>query len=295
MNIDKSVFGVLSILVAVIVVATVAIPVIEDSSKSINTEQNNSAPLYTQMPTSGTIEIKSLGGGNYKIGDVEYTPTQGTFIITDSVMVRMAPDNTFTIYDPTNGKQTKFDGSNNLITFDNGVCRYNTSTGQSMEAAYSFLYVPDTNGTLGLYFGTGKLPLYLDKGQDLMIVSNPFNAVMFSAKVTETGTISYCVEPKVFNQTVNGTITDYSGNLNVAIDMSEAGDSPTGTWKLSKTAVVATPESGSALDLFFIAPITYHVISENDSMMISLLQIVPLLLLIVPVMMAVRMYSSRGE
>lgn len=295
MNIDKSVFGVLSILVAVIVVATVAIPVIEDSSKSINTEQNNSAPLYTQMPTSGTIEISSLGGGNYKIGNTEYTPTMGTFIITDSVMARIAPDNTFTIYDPTNGKQTKFDNSNNLITFDNGVCRYNTSTGQSMEAAYSFLYVPDTNGTLGLYFMTGSLPLYLDKGQDLMIVSNPLNSVMFSAKVTETGTISYYVEPKVFNQTVNGTITDYGGNLNVAIDMSEAGDSPTGTWKLSKTAVVATPEGERALDLFFIAPITYHVISENDSMMISLLQIVPLLLLIVPVMMAVRMYSSRGE
>lgn len=295
MNIDKSVFGVLSILVAVIVVATVAIPVIEDSSKSINTEQNNSAPLYTQMPTSGTIEISSLGGGNYKIGNAEYTPTAGAFIITDSVMARIAPDNTFTIYDPTNGKQTKFDDSNNLITFDNGVCRYNTSTGQSMEAAYSFLYVPDTNGTLGLYFMTGSLPLYLDKGQDLMVVSNPLNSVMFSAKVTETGTISYYVEPKVFNQTVNGTITDYNGNLNVAIDMSEAGDSPTGTWKLSKTAVVATPEGESALNLFFIAPITYHVISENDSMMISLLQIVPLLLLIVPVMMAVRMYSSRGE
>lgn len=295
MNIDKSVFGVLSILVAVIVVATVAIPVIEDSSKSINTEQNNSAPLYTQMPTSGTIEISSLGNGNYKIGDVEYTPTMGTFIITDSVMARISPDNSFTIYDPTNGKQTRFDNSNNLITFDNGVCRYNTSTGQSMEAAYSFLYVPDTNGTLGLYFMTGSLPLYLDKGQDLMVVSNPLNSVMFSAKVTETGTISYYVEPKVFNQTVNGTITNYNGNLNVAIDMSEAGDSPTGTWKLSKTAVVATPEGESALDLFFIAPITYHVISENDSMMISLLQIVPLLLLIVPVMMAVRMYSSRGE
>lgn len=265
--------------VAVILVCLVAVPIIDSSTETINTEQNNSAPLYTQMPTSGTIEISSLGDGNYKIGNAEYTPTKGAFIITDSVMARIAPDNTFTIYDPTNGKQTKFDDSNNLITFDNGVCRYNTSTGQSMEAAYSFLYVPDTNGTLGLYFMTGSLPLYLDKGQDLMVVSNPLNSVMFSAKVTETGTISYYVEPKVFNQTVNGTITDYNGNLNVAIDMSEAGDSPTGTWKLSKTAIVATPESGSALPLFFIAPITYHVISENDSIIISLLDLIPVLLI----------------
>lgn len=265
--------------VAVILVCLVAVPIIDSSTETINTEQNNSAPLYTQMPTSGTIEISSLGDGNYKIGNAEYTPTMGTFIITDSVMARIAPDNTFTIYDPTNGKQTKFDNSNNLITFDNGVCRYNTSTGQSMEAAYSFLYVPDTNGTLGLYFMDRSLPLYLDKGQDLMIVSNPLNAVMFSAKVTETGTISYYVEPKVFNQTVNGTISNYDGNLNVAIDMSEAGDSPTGTWKLSKTAIVATPEDGSALPLFFIAPITYHVISENDSIVISLLDLIPVLLI----------------
>lgn len=266
--------------VAVILVCLVAVPIIDSSTETINTEQNNSTAYFTMVPeTAGTIEVSHLDGNTYKFGNSEYTITKTTQIITDTVVVRMDTTGSFTLYDPVNGKQTSFSTSNNLITFENGVCKYNTSTGQAMEAAYSVLYIPDNNGNIGMYFGNGSLPLYLDDGQDIFIISNPLNAVMFSAKMTKTGDLTYYYEPKVFDMQPNGTITDYNGNLNVAIDMSEAGDSPTGTWKFSKTAIVATPEGQSPMTLFYIAPITYHVITENDSIIISLLDLIPVLLI----------------
>ena len=296
MNIDKSVFGVLSILVAVIVVATVAIPVIEDSSLNINTEKNNIAPRYSMIEDSNTsrIEVVFNGGSSYTIAGktADYT---GCYILTDKFQIRLAADS-FTIYNPVYGYQTKFTTENNTVVFDQGVCKYKDASGNNVETPYDWIYYPDVGGEFGQYYL--QYPIYVDKGTSVKVFSGPFGYAIYAAEVNDSGDVTWIQNPYTTTGAVtNQPIESYSYDLTITANVSS--DAPAGCWAItSGTINVSTTDpspSSSDTPPFFIAPVNYHEITSHDSTMISILQIVPLLLLIVPVMMAVRMYSSRGE
>lgn len=289
MNIDKSVFGVLSILVAVIIVATVAIPVIEDSSKDIHSTVQNTTQKYYATSSSDlsedlTITLESTS--NYKINGESYDLSLNNIvIITDTGDMWVIYANNYNLYQKSSNYAQRSLGIGGYTTFyTDGTYKATTSAGVEYTGTFGNVVYPSNDGDLGYFINSTA---YANDASDVIFfsISNASYGAMFAIKYKATGEeVEKIVSP--FASGAEVTLTDAAISYD-STDETIADNAINGlTYKVSDTSYTLRA---------FIAPLEYKTITENDSAMISILQIVPLLLLIVPVMMAVRMYSSRGE
>lgn len=289
MNIDKSVFGVLSILVAVIVVATVAIPVIEDSSKEIHSTVQNTAQKYYAKSSSDLSEdltITLVSRDNYTINGESYELNpNGVVIITDMGDMWILYNDNYYLYQKINNhafSSLSIGGSTTFYT--DGTYVATTATGTEYTGTFGNVVYPSVDGDLGYFFNTTA---YADDASDVIFFSTSINnsGAMYAIKFKATGEeVEKIVSP--FSSGAEVTLTDLTMTYNAA-DETIADNAIDGlTYRVGETEYTTKT---------FIAPLEYKTITNKDSAMISILQIVPLLLLIVPVMMAIRMYSSRGE
>lgn len=289
MNIDKSVFGVLSILVAVIIVATVAIPVIEDSSKDIHSTVQNTTQKYYATSSSDlsedlTITLESVS--NYKINGESYDLNLNNIvIITDTGDIWVIYANNYNLYQKSGNYAQRSLGIGGSTTFyTDGTYKATTSAGVEYTGTFGNVVYPSNDGDLGYFINSTA---YANDASDVIFfsISNTSYGAMFAIKYKATGEeVEKIVSP--FASGAEVTLSDAAISYD-STDETIADNAINGlTYKVGDTSYTLRA---------FIAPLEYKTITENDSAMISILQIVPLLLLIVPVMMAVRMYSSRGE
>ena len=289
MNIDKSVFGVLSILVAVIIVATVAIPVIEDSSKDIHSTVQNTTQRYYATSSSDlsedltiTLETDNI----YTINGERYDASPNNIVmITDTGDMWILYGNNYNLYQKSDNYAQKSLGIGGSTTFyTDGTYKATKFAGVEYTGTFSNVIYPSKDGDLGYFLNSTA---YADDASDVIFfsISNASYGAMFATKYKATGEeVEKIVSP--FANGAGVTLTDAAISYNSS-DETIADNAINGlTYKVGDTSYTLRA---------FIAPLEYKTITENDSAMISILQIVPLLLLIVPVMMAVRMYSSRGE
>lgn len=301
MNIDKSVFGVLSILVAVIVVATVAIPVIEDSSKEIKTTQNNVSERYMMSEsTVGEITIEATEtAGTFIINGESKTINAGDYsdfwcVLTNNLFVRLYSTSSWVTFDGLPVSFTNLGTTGKVVINSEGwtVTVPSGSGAGTYTGTYDWICYPNEKGNYGLYRYSVN-GAYVDNDATVFAIKESPNAsegVMTIPSVIWSGSIDGGDNTKIAWDRTNNQTLDVSSSTNVYIKYSEKGEIST---KMSSVTVEYGDNSATISTV--IIPIEYHVITENDSAMISILQIVPLLLLIVPVMMAIRMYSSRGE
>ena len=288
MNIDKSVFGVLSILVAVIIVATVAIPVIEDSSKDIHSTVQNTTQRYYATSSSDLSEDLTITletDNTYTINGERYDASPNNIVmITDTGDMWVIYSNNYNLYQKSDNYAQRSLGIGGFTTFyTDGTYKATTSAGVEYTGTFSNVIYPSKDGDLGYFLNSTA---YADDASDVIFFSiSGTNGAMFAIKYKATGEeVKKIVSP--FASGAEVTLTDAAISYN-STDETIADNAINGlTYKVGDTSYTLRA---------FIAPLEYKTISENDSAMISILQIVPLLLLIVPVMMAVRMYSSRGE
>lgn len=288
MNIDKSVFGVLSILVAVIIVATVAIPVIEDSSKDIHSTVQNTTQRYYATSSSDLSEDLTITletDNTYTINGERYDASPNNIVmITDTGDMWVIYSNNYNLYQKSDNYAQRSLGIGGFTTFyTDGTYKATTSAGVEYTGTFSNVIYPSKDGDLGYFLNSTA---YADDASDVIFFSiSGTNGAMFAIKYKATGEeVEKIVSP--FASGAEVTLTDAAISYN-STDETIADNAINGlTYKVGDTSYTLRA---------FIAPLEYKTISENDSAMISILQIVPLLLLIVPVMMAVRMYSSRGE
>lgn len=288
MNIDKSVFGVLSILVAVIIVATVAIPVIEDSSKDIHSTVQNTTQKYYATSSSDLSEDLTItleSASNYKINGESYDLSLNNIvIITDTGDMWVIYANNYNLYQKSGNYAQRSLGIGGFTTFyTDGTYKATTSAGVEYTGTFGNVVYPSNDGDLGYFINSTA---YANDASDVIFFSiSGSNGAMFAIEYKATGEeVEKIVSP--FASGAGVTLTDAAISYNSS-DETIADNAINGlTYKVGDTSYTLRS---------FIAPLEYKTITENDSAMISILQIVPLLLLIVPVMMAVRMYSSRGE
>lgn len=296
MNIDKSVFGVLSILVAVIVVATVAIPVIEDSQSKIYEVELNTNEFFTVQteispieinfvdPATGTFVINGvdakIGEGNYKIDFRLFGDSINLYIKSNySVLIDSAAGSRTVI---VSGATFTVD-SEGAWTLSSGS---NTITGTTTMLVYS-----DPNGTYGYYSSNGyEKGLYITKGNTAYISGNVSDVSLFcKAVISESGITDADVVFAI--ESSGSTATETGKTISSTITTTPIDDN---NFSLKVTSAEFTVDGVSATANIYL-PIEYKSTTNESRTMVSILSIIPLLLLIVPVMMAVRMYSSRGE
>lgn len=300
MNINKSVFGVLSILVAVIVVATVAIPVIEDSSKEIRTSQNNVAEKYMMTEsTTGEFTIEATETtGTYIINGESKTFNTDDYsnfycVLTNNLFVRLNSTSSYLYFEGLQYSVANLGTAGKVTINSDGWTVYipQGSAAGTYNGTYDWICYPNEKGNYGLYRFTGNV--YVDNDAMVFAISENnliTDGTLKNPSVIWSGSINGGDNTKYAWNTTTSPPTDVTDATEIYIEYTEKGELST---KLNR--VVNKYGDNSVGIATTIIPIEYHVITENDSAMISILQIVPLLLLIVPVMMAVRMYSSKGE
>lgn len=300
-KISNAVYGVVCLVVIVILIATVGIPVIEDAQKEqISVEQNTTEKFAVSSGEISEVTI-SITEGSLTVNDYVITTT-------GSRMVAFADD--FFIYSNSatsslglaiDGTSTIVSGLTEIVINDaNKTISYSSSTANYTGT----LYYASEKGDYGSFAYSN--PVYFNDDSILFFsvfdgpfVNNELSPNTIRGSVFFKGTyddLQKMVAIKTLNNVSTApnaaavTLSDItevdsickSTNAQTLFDMTITDD--TGTYSYSRP-------SGNWYQM--IAPIEYQYISDNDSMIVSLLSVIPLVLLIIPVMIAVNMMIRR--
>lgn len=289
MDLSKTVYAIIGVLVAVLVIATVAVPIVDESSKSISTSVNNANAVYAVAMTDDTLtlEVVNKAASEYKLNGVTVHPTEDEYnsfylIAGKNVFMRLYSDG---IYARHNAQSLSiqdgyvFSASGGTWTLKNGDSVIATDT-------YDVLYYPSEGGTYGIYRSASE---WIDKGAQYLAWKEGLTTST-EAPSTVTGPITVAWGTYGGDSTISSWSSETTKvNSTLSINVSEEGD-------LADKVSFSVVYNGNTTQLAtVIAPISYHVITEENSSQIALLGAVVLMLFIVPVMMAVRMISGRDE
>lgn len=296
MDLSKTVYAIIGVLVAVLVVATVAVPVVEDSTKVIDTRVENSNYRYMMVdddmddrivvsstdPSSGVFTIN--GTPVTFLSDDEW----GNFylIATDTLFLRLYSDGVYATYE---GKHWHYNISNGFeIVFENGTWTLTRPDVDPLTRTYEWLFYPSSDGSYGLFRSS---EVWVDR--DAMVVAWKESATSSEGVITmPTMSVWGSIDDGLVHSAwieESDEYVDVSADTTTYFDIIESGD------KADKITICASYGSNSQAIATIIAPIEYHVITASDAGLINLLYIVPAFLFLVPIMMIVRMIAGRSD
>lgn len=292
MDISKAAYSVIGLVIAVLIVATVAAPIISEAqSQSEPVTLYNESALYFREAQAGDTLIGVRDDSSGSIVDtwtlngvVLNTPTWNSAVFSDGFYLTINSASNASMgayYDLSDSSvQAKYFGglSDNVHRVQVSFAFYAdhvTVTGQSAtDYSYTWCYIP-TSSTDGEYYASMR-------GASDIVVSSVNDIIYCGAYTTGSNNSTY--------YGVNGEITASAGSASVAVS-TEAHDNTT---LLDVKSIVITIGSETFTPYFVLVPYEVHGYATSGGNM-SLLGVVALLLFIVPVMMAVRMISGRDE
>lgn len=301
MDLSKAAYSVIGLVIAVLIVATVAAPIISEAqSQSEPVTLYNDSEMYFRAADVGDVVV-----GQRVVTSSGYTdvwtlngvvlPTDGmsrnwpVVIYSDGYYVKASNSSsdmgTFFPMDNRQGQvvlSTPTEGTYKItLTFGGeSIDIVVAASGQSDKTythAYTWAYVP-TNKDDGTYYASlvgNTTPIYANSANDLILCGSyqsGSNQGMYYA--------------------INGQLTTtYDGTSSISVE-STAHPGVTGIIDISSIEVSMGDESFTPYEL--LAPYAVHGYATSGGNM-SLLGVVALMLFVVPVMMAVRMISGRDE
>lgn len=284
--------GIAALIVAVIIIATVAVPIIEDSASGTSYHgQNSGADVrYTDVTGKAITWTKTGGTATVAIDGVTVaSPIAGTGIsvISDGIILR-ASSTGGNWYDMTSGKYASVHGASVTMTLSvtaAGAYTFTTTedTPVSKTGTLTKILVSTADGSIGHFVGGAKVTL-----GDTVYAGN------FGSMDTKG--------PVRFQPFVNGVQgepwftpwnTD-SGDIVTAdpvtydMDYSSVGEGQQ-VGMYSGCTTTSGSVTSTVLDIY--APIDYHSTAVEGSGGINqtLIAVVPMLLFIVAIMIAVRL------
>lgn len=295
-KLNNIVYVLVTVVVTIIIIATIAIPVVSDSQSSLATYENNTvAPKYTLLETvNENLEISfNHTSGVLSINDEEYTNVSsdgaGIVAFSDDFLI-IGGANGFSLWATTHYYQNTVDWSLDI-----------TGTSWSASApAYpdfynsgtlDYLLVADENGTYGVYSPTDW--------SDVKI-SNDSNIAVMQCRQHFGHTIV-----SSFDTIENLTFLDYAqpsaGYISEPSEpqVSELVYENVGREIYSISTWHITTSDGSVIanlnHTFLIAPIQYNVWEDNNGIYYTLLSILPIILLMIPVFFVARILSNGRD
>jgi hypothetical protein len=286
---------IIAIAVTIIIISTVAIPIIQDmeTSTSFVTEYNT-GEKYTATLTEDNVSLTVYyDDGLVYVNDYSFTPTTYSVVLfSDTFVVRYnGNDNKFVASGSADTTQYKTDA----LTVSSKTLAFTDADSNDHSWTFSKLMYAAENGEYGVFVGSGvqftankDAKIYLPIGK---IVAN--NSDLSPSSVDTIGVFkgsNGLLEKDWFasrtsDTTVNtasAVISNYTDNGNGTYSISIAASSV-----VINTGVGAYSATMSATSGYcFFAPMAYKVPETELS---ALIGIIPILLILVPLMMAVRM------
>lgn len=269
--------------VAVILICLVAIPLIQTSSEGLYSTENNTSEKYLMASDgSGTTTIEFTSGGY--IADGVTTP----YDETTRWMVKVFWPGGFVKYNGTigsmdlnkTGTDTRMNVSKIVYDSQADTLTYTTTTGDITISDVPYMYYMSDQGNYG-FFKASEEDININKNVDFFIICEDTykpNFGSFRAIYTyNNGEIKDTIFTPQFaeGQTYNFQNTTITFNLTID-DVDSRHYTITG---FSDLNINDTAIDSNTVTLAIIAPIEYEYVSDNDSIIITILDLIPILLI----------------
>lgn len=263
--------------IAVILVCLVAVPIIDDASKTINTEMQNSTSRYivvnSNSASTHTIEVTETAvlwdGEPQQQYLTDYPGRCGS---TEKIVINSMSTIGVDLQVWTGSSPTAYNlnAAGDKVTFANGTATIVKNGETVSTTTYNTLIMPSADGDYGFFTGTQSLlnqtPIHVDHGKPIYGIGGPYtsstNYNMYLLSITD-GNANL-----IAGYNYNGT-TISTKTFTITSQMTE-GD-------LSNAYSSIKVDGANVFYLF--APLTYHIITDQQGVTITLLELIPVLLI----------------
>lgn len=302
MKTTQFVSAVVGLVIIILVISSVAIPVVNSAQENQTTLMQNSTQTYAAIESSEDITITYVHATNQWTIDGWAMPsgqdTDRTLIVAcDGLMITKKSN---VVYDLTNSKtrQINHDAS---FTFSNGTVSYTIGENNYSASYTTDVYVASATGNYGIFNIKDNAILRVTNGTEISFFTpsdNDYTAYAPSWFEVTDGTVDDSNPIVSLKYTAAGNLVNVYSIEAFSINSTADDELPyveyTGTPRITFKET-----SGSANNVTvngcFIAPIEYIGISQDDSTLRSLFGIIPLMLIITALLYAVRfMGNSRN-
>lgn len=290
--------GVTSILIVVLIITATVIPIVQISQEDIKSTAQNATVYYSMIDIGEDVEL-TLSVGDSKIlinGEdvsVGLTRSMPLFMAGDLAIFANGTTGFWVV-----GGTTQYYAPSADITVTTTAATSSyvvTWTGleSDIEGTYSKAMYLSKNGTYGA-FTTSTTSVYLNHDATAYYCKGGY-----TAGPSQWFTLVSYNKTDGFNYLIAKTSSNSYSMSNTCsvstIEEAEYADlvSFTSVVKAIKIAdETETPLSASGV---IIAPIDYTVVTDSDSVMRTMLGIIPIMMLLLPIFIVVRLISNRSD
>lgn len=279
MDAQKLVMGLVGLAVIIMVVTAAVLPTVENAQAEQKTIKQNSDALFTAIPSSETLVYSVTDNVLYINGqavtDYIESGTTRVYVVSDAGIIRTS----YTEGTGWGGAQfvSTLVGGNgihtitatNTVEFNNGTVKVTTAS-DPITGSYSYVLSPSKDGKYGAW-ETTALPKFVDDKSKIYAFYAVSNTAYVASGTLDALTMDFYLnagtpsDPIAVTATYTPTDNDASNSL--------------------------TALSGATFRVI-MAPLDYTVIDDTQNSYTVLLGLIPLLLIIVAVLYAVRLMGS---
>lgn len=231
----------------------------------------------TSSDKSVEFEIVSVSNGIIKINGIEYDiGSDGTYvnykIFSDSFTLLCVHNSAAFVEIPSGNRTALSDGDTFIAS--NGTWTYTPASGDPKTGTYNYFIYTDPKGDFAAYQnGT----IYATKGADYFAVDTySENSVGIFAHGKIGG--EYTIDAKYTYS--SGVTTPYPYDVEINMTISEIENNDLSV-KIDNFYKTVTNESGEKTNatILLVVPIKYMAISNNNAILLSIINIIPILLI----------------
>lgn len=295
------VYSIVALAVMVMLISTIIIPTVENAQADQYSTANNTDLRFKLVEVTDTIVISCDSTGVFINGThINISGGSPTIAITPTMQIsyyQTAPN--MSIQDSVTATAIAI-AQTNTITLSNGTYTVDTATPKT-GTFEGPLYVIDTNGDYANYATTSTSPFYINNDgvmRGYLQTNVTVGEDTVGLRAIFEGTVSGLTIVSAFDNNAHEAIDtdDLSITFNVAPVQVDSVHYKVADRNVTVKYTVEGVDYTASVTITngFIAPLEYKYIGDNDSSIITLLGIIPMLLIIVAVLFAVRLIGSRN-
>lgn len=261
---------IITIITTLIVVIGVMVPIIGGLDDNIKSVYQNTTERYLLSDNNLNLELEYLGEGDFLINGKPFDGEQRAVIAGNGLYINMYSGGAALI-DIKNNISHVYSDIGTVISIENGNYTH-TLNGTEYTGTLDTLLYPDENGDYGAYQGQ---EITVDKEDPIYLVSNYSNPKpkFILTMVDGTETRSEALMAPVTSST--DSFSEYTGTFTVNYTSTPSEDGLTNTY----SSMTFTCDDGDG-NIRIYAPVKYHVMDSTAEAVKSIVNILPLIILI---------------
>lgn len=277
MNVKDMSTILVSLIIGILMVVTVMVPIIESSETMVVSTENNVNGTYAMVHQKELDDLViEIGNSSVVVnGEVVADNPYRSFVASDGFIFR---SNGNECYGADSINIRRIQTTSITITISDGAFTY-SDNGVEYSGDISFLILPDPDGNLGFFqnvsiYATTNTPVYYVSTGGYH--ADPVGASPCHFFEVVNGEVTRSLSTMVYSGFGSDGATAYEGDYTLEGIYSEGLDETNG--KYGSGSLLWTPPSGETEvnAPYIIAPIEYQYISENDGVVRTMLEVLPI-------------------